>query len=315
MPRCPITLEDIPAGRRYSQAGLRLLDARLKEDLHPLHLTAAEQLQVAAAQADKISIQGIQPKFSAVLRVPERQFKMVDHGGRFILKPCPAEWSEVPANEALTMTLASRSGIDVPAHGLVYAADESLTYFIRRFDRMGRGDKLPVEDFAQLTGQKRDTKYESSMEQVAKVIKSYCTFPAVENVKLARRVIFSFLTGNEDMHLKNFSLVTRDGKVELSPAYDLLNTTIILGKNVKEEIALPVRGKKSNLTRNDLARYFCSERLELGEKVVAKLFQEVIHAAASWPGMIRRSFLSAERQDAYLAVLDERMTRLQPENG
>jgi serine/threonine-protein kinase HipA len=311
MPVCPITLEDIPAGSRYSRAGLRLLDTRLKEDLHPLDLTAAEQLQVAAAQADKISIQGVQPKLSAVLRVKERQFKMVDHGGRFILKPCPAEWPEVPANEALTMTLAGRSGIEVPPHGLIHAVDDSLTYLIRRFDRVGRGDKLPVEDFAQLTGRKRDTKYDGSMERVAEVIRTHCTFPAVENVKLARRVIFNFLTGNEDMHLKNFSLVTRDGRVELSPAYDLLNTSIILGKNTKEEMALPIRGKKSNLTRDDLGRYFCTERLGLEEKVVAKVFDDMIHAAAAWPETIRRSFLSATKQDAYLEMLAQRIARIQ----
>lgn len=311
MTRCPITLEEIPAGTRYSRAGLRLLDPRLKEDLQPLNFTAAQQLQEAAAQADKMSIQGVQPKLSAVLRVKERQFEIVDRGGRYILKPCPAAWAEVPANEALTMTLAGRSGIEVPAHGLIYAADESLTYFIRRFDRVGRGDKLPVEDFAQLTDQKRDTKYESSMERVAKVIETHCTFPAVENVKLARRVIFSFLTGNEDMHLKNFSLITRDGKVELSPAYDLLNTTIILNVNAKEEFALPIHGKKSNLTRNDLARYFCIERLGLEEKLMEKLFQDLLHAATTWPEIIQRSFLSVEKQNAYQVVLNERIARLQ----
>lgn len=311
MPRCPITLDETPAGTRYSRAGLRILDARLKEDLHPLALTAAEQLQVAAAQADKISIQGVQPKFSAVLRVKDRKFEMVDHGGRFILKPCPAEWSEVPANEALTMTLARHVGIEVPPHGLVYAADDSLTYFIRRFDRVGRDDKLPVEDFAQLTGQRRDTKYESSMERVAEVIGRHCTFPALENVKLARRMIFNFLTGNEDMHLKNFSLITRDGKVELSPGYDLLNTTIILGKNAKEETALTINGKKSKLTRDDFVSHFFTGRLGIDQKVVVKLLESMTQAATTWPEVIRHSFLSTGKQDAYLKLLTERLARLQ----
>lgn len=311
MPRCPITLDETPAGARYSRAGLQILDARLKEDLHPLALTAAEQLQVAAAQADKISIQGVQPKLSAVLRVKERKFEMVDHGGRFILKPCPAEWSEVPANEALTMTLAGHVGIEVPPHGLVYAADDSLTYFIRRFDRVGRDDKLPVEDFAQLIGLKRDTKYDSSMERVAEVIRKHCTFPALENVKLARRMIFNFLTGNEDMHLKNFSLITRDGKVELSPGYDLLNTTIILGRNAKEETALPINGKKSKLTRNDFVRHFFAGRLGIDQKVVAKLLEGMTQAATTWPEVIRHSFMSTGKQDAYLKLLTERIARLQ----
>src|SRR5882724_11657416 len=112
-----------------------------------------------------------------------------------------------------------------------------------------------MEDFAQLSGASRDTKYESSMEKVAKVIDAYCTFPVIEQIKLFQRVLFSFLVGNEDMHLKNFSLITRKtGRVDLSPAYDFVNSTIAL-PNAKEEMALPIRGKRSNLTRSDIFDY------------------------------------------------------------
>jgi serine/threonine-protein kinase HipA len=149
------------------------------------------------------------------------------------------------------------------------------------------------------------------MERVAGVVRDFCTFPAVENVELARRVLFNFLTGNEDMHLKNFSLMTLDGKVRLAPAYDLLNTTLVLGTSVREEVALPIRGKKSNLTRNDLVRYFIIERLGLGPKVAAKLFDDMMQAADLWPETIRRSFLSTGKQDTYLKLLAERIARLQ----
>ena len=118
---------------------------------------------------------------------------------------------------------------------------------IRRFDRKGQKAKVAVEDFAQLAGLSRDTKYNYTMEKLVKLIDRFCTFPAVENAKLFKRVIFNFLVGNEDMHLKNYSVITRDDIVELSPAYDLLSSSIVLTGDI-DEIALPLKGKKSNLT-------------------------------------------------------------------
>ena len=102
--------------------------------------------------------------------------------------------------------------------------DGGWIYFVKRYDREGRSGKVHVEDFAQLSGLTRETKYDSSLEKVAQVVEKFSTFPAIEKPKLAKRLLFCFLTGNEDMHLKNFSLWMRDGVVSLSPAYDLLNT-------------------------------------------------------------------------------------------
>ena len=153
----------------------------------------------------------------------------------------------------------------MPVHGRLRAVDGSLTYFIKRFDRQGR-ERQPVEDFAQLSGESRETKYDSSMEKVAGVIEQFCTFPALERVKLFERMLFSFLVGNEDLHLKNFSLITRTQKVELAPAYDFLNATILI-KNPKEELALPLKGKTSRLTRNDFLDYFPCERLQISPTI------------------------------------------------
>ena len=307
MPVCPITLNEFEAGGEdelYSPYGLRRLHKQL-EGLQPLAFSAEGQRRKAAAQADKISIQGVQPKLSVVLRVKGRRFEVVDSGGRFILKPCPAEWNEVPENEALTMALADNCGIKVPDHGLVASSDGSWTYWIRRFDRTGRRDRVPLEDFAQLQERTRDTKYQSSMERVIATIDQFCTFPAVEKRRLAHRVLFCFLTGNEDMHLKNFSLITTSGKVELSPAYDLLNTSIVL-RDPKEEMALPIRGKKSNLTREDLVDYFCGERCGLSPKVLKALLEELGASAEKWPAVIRRSFLGEEMRGKYLGLLEKR---------
>jgi len=311
MPVCPITLNEFEAGREdelYSRYGLRRLHKQLV-GLQPLAFSVEDQRREAAARADKMSIQGVQPKLSVVLRVKNGRFEVVDSGGRFILKPCPAEWKEVPENEALTMSLADTCGIKVPDHGLVASSDGSWTYWIRRFDRTGRKDRVPLEDFAQLQERTRDTKYQSSMERVIATIDQFCTFPSVEKRRLARRVLFCFLTGNEDMHLKNFSLITTSGKVELSPAYDLLNTSIVL-RDPKEEMALPIRGKRSNLTRIDLVDYFCGERCGLPPKALEALLEGLETSADKWPDVIRRSFLGKEMRGKYLGLLEKRSERL-----
>jgi serine/threonine-protein kinase HipA len=305
--RCPLSYEPLPAGVDYSAEGLRLLDRRLGS-LARLEFTAEQQRQEAIRRVGKMSIQGLQLKLSAVLRIKEGRFKVVDHGGRFILKPPSADYPELPENEDVTMRLAALVGIEVPVHGMVRAIDGSLTYFIRRFDREGHA-RLPLEDFAQLTGATRDTKYNSSMEKVAAVVDQFCTFPALERVKLFERTLFSFLVGNEDMHLKNFSLLTRGGKVQLAPAYDFLNTTIALA-NPREELALPLNGKKARLTRKDLVDYFARQRLKINDRMVAEVLTRFRTALPVWRELLERSFLSPALKRNFLRTIAERSRRV-----
>jgi serine/threonine-protein kinase HipA len=303
MSRCPISYEEIPDGTRYSREGLKRLSRRLR-DLHDLPYSAEEQRREAVARASRMSVQGMQPKLSARLNVARGLFDIVNAGGEYILKP-QTHYAQVPENEDLSMRLAETVGIGVPLHGLLHSRDGSLTYVIRRFDRAGRKGKIALEDFAQLSGRSRDTKYDSSMEQVTDVIDRFATFPAVEKVKLFRRTLFSFLIGNEDMHLKNFSLIRRNGKVELSPAYDLLNTTIAMG-NVKEELALPLDGKKRNLTRRLLVEYFGYERLGLPARVVTEVLSDFAAAMDTWETRIRGSFLTGAMQEKYIHLASQR---------
>lgn len=305
--RCPLTYEPCTPGA-YSRAGLRRLSPRL-HTLHPLAFTTASLRREAVARAAKMSIQGVQPKVSAVLKVKAGRFDLIDRGGRYILKPQIVEYPEVPENEDVTMRMAALAGIEVPLHGLLYTKDGDLCYFIKRFDRAGRSKKRPVEDFAQLTGRNRETKYDASMEQVAGIINQFCTFPAVERVKLFRRTLFAFLTGNEDMHLKNFSLITREDIVSLSPAYDLLNTTIAL-PNPTEELALPLRGKKSKLKRGDLIDYYGRERLKLTPKAIDRVLSDLESILPHWFDLLNRSFLSFLKRATYRDVLQLRTDRL-----
>jgi serine/threonine-protein kinase HipA len=246
---------------------------------------------------------------SARLKIKEAQFELVDQGGQFILKPQSQFYPELPENEAITMTLAATIGIDVPVHGLVYSKDGSMTYFIRRFDRKGHRDKIAIEDFAQLSLRSRRTKYDSSMEKVVKVIQEFCTFPQVEAVKLLRLTLFNYLVGNEDMHLKNFSVIRLGEKIVLSPAYDLLNTTIAQ-KNTKEELALPLNGKKNNVKRADFLRYFGEDILGLNGKIIDSVLNEIRAQQGGWDRLIRISFLSESMKESYLSLLNERRQRL-----
>lgn len=308
MSYCPITLEPIERDQTYSANGLRQLHPKLA-GLKALEFSNQEQLREARLRADKMSIQGVQPKLSAVLRLREQRFEFVDQGGRFILKPNPAQFEEVPANEALTMTMARAVGIEVPAHGLVPAIDRSWLYFVKRFDRAGRTTRIHVEDFAQLSEATRETKYDSSLERVAQLIDDYCTFPALEKPKLAKRLLFCFLTGNEDMHLKNFSVWLREGVVALTPAYDLLNTTLVL-ENATEETALPLNGRKKNLTRKLWLNYLCQERLGLKAIQVESLQEELQQRLPFFRELIERSFLSDGMKTQYLKILNDRRRRL-----
>lgn len=305
---CPILYIEC-GNEKYSRAGLKKLSKNLVQ-LKEFPYTQEEQLRECAARADKISVQGVQPKLSAKLNVKLECFEIVDRYGEFILKPQHNFYPELPENESLTMKLAETIGIEVPLNGMIYSIDGKLTYFIKRFDRLGKNKKLAVEDFAQLAGKSRETKYDYSMERVVNILDTFCTFPAIEKVKLFRLTVFNFLIGNEDMHLKNFSLITRNNKIELSPAYDLLNTSIVLAGE-PEEIALTLGGKKKNLTAELLIDYFGKERLKLNNRIIAQIIDKIKSELDNWYKLINFSFLSPSMKEKYLNLLKSRKTQLE----
>ena len=300
MNRCPITYE-LCGNNKYSEKGLRMIAPKLT-NLNDLPYTAAELRQEAANRAKKLSIQGVQPKLSATISVVEQEFKIVDQFGTYIIKPQNDLFPELPQNEDVTMKMAKAFGLDVPFHGMLYAKDGSLSYFIKRFDRYGKGKKIATEDFAQLTGNTRDTKYRFTMEKLVLVIDEFCSFPAIEKADFFKRVLFCYVTGNEDMHLKNFSLITKNGKTTLTPIYDFLNSSIVI-KNPEEEIALTLKGKKSNLKATDFIDYYAKERLQLNEKTVVTILEQMENAIPKWKELLEISFLSDEMKEKYLELL------------
>lgn len=300
MNRCPITYE-LCGTHRYSAKGLRMIAPKLTH-LNDLPYTAAELRQEAANRAKNLSIQGVQPKLSAAISIVDQEFKIVDQFGTYIVKPQNDLFPELPENEDVTMRMAKVLGLEVPFHGMLYGEDGSLSYFIKRFDRYGKGKKLATEDFAQLTGNTRDTKYRFTMEKLVPVIDEYCSFPAIEKADFFKRVLFCYVTGNEDMHLKNFSLITKNHKTTLTPVYDYLNSTIAI-KYPEEEIALTLKGKKSNLKASNFIEYYAKERLLLNEKTIATTLQQLKKATPKWKELIEISFLSNEMKEKYLNLL------------
>lgn len=213
----------------------------------------------------------------------------MDQFGNYIIIPQNDLFRELPQNEDVTMRMAKKYGLDVPFHGMVYAKDGSLSYFIKRFDRYGKGKKIVTEDFAQLTGNTRDTKYRFTIEKIVNVMDEFCTFPAIEKADFFKRVLFCFITGNEDMHLKNFSLITKGGKTTLTPVYDFLNSSIAF-KNPEEEMALTLNEKKSNFKKADFINYYAKERLGLSDKTVDSILANMIKCLPEWKELIEISF-------------------------
>ena len=307
MNRCPITYE-LCGTEKYSEKGLRLIAPKLTT-LKELPFSAAEQRQEAANRAKKLSIQGVQPKLSAVISVVNQQFEIVDQFGNYIIKPQNDLFPELPENEDVTMKMAKYFGLEVPLHGMVYSNDGSLSYFIKRFDRYSKGKKYATEDFAQLTGNSRDTKYNFTMEKVVNVIEEFCTFPAIEKADFFKRVLFCFITGNEDMHLKNFSVITKAGKTTLTPVYDFLNSSIAI-KNPEEELALSLKGKMSNFKSKDLIDYYAKERLGLNEKIIDAILFDMNKNKSKWIELVEISFLSDGMKEKYLKLMKNRFDRI-----
>lgn len=305
---CPITYESC-GDSRYAINGIKRFSRRLKT-LNDFPYSASEQRTEAALRASKMSVQGIQPKLSVRLNLKQASFEITDKGGRYLIKPQHDTYPELPENEDLSMRLAELVGISVPLHGLIYCKDKTFSYVIKRFDREGKSGKLATEDFAQLSGMDRDTKYNFSMEKLVPIL-DMCTFPAVERVRLFRRSIFNFLIGNEDMHLKNFSLITRSNKIELSPAYDFLSTTtafLSIGKQIDgiEEVALSIKGKKRKLTRKIWIDYFGMDRLQLNSAVIAEELTRFSNSFNQWYELIKKSFLSEATQEIYSSLIEQR---------
>lgn len=258
------------------------------------------------------TVTGVQAKLSLHLaagsgRNMPRRFTIVGLWGDYILKPPSAYYPQLPEVEDLTMHLAELAGIKVVPHSLIRMKSGNLAYITRRIDRV-KQSKLHMEDMCQLTERLTEEKYNGSHEQIGKAILKYSANPGLDLVNFCELIVFSFLTGNADMHLKNFSLLHQPqiGAV-LAPAYDLLSTRLVNPAD-DEDLALALNGKRKRLKRADFETAF--RTMGLDKKQQDNIFRKMLKAKGKWQEFIPQSFLSPVLKEAYLSLIAQRFIRI-----
>ena len=260
----------------------------------------------------QIAVTGVQPKLSLeIAKNPEdqkeRRFTIVGLWGGYILKPPTKQFPSLPELEDLTMNLATLSKIDTVPHSLIRLNNGKLAYITKRIDR-AEGKKIHMEDMCQLTERLTEFKYRGSYEQIGKAIQKYSANPGLDLINFFEQLLFSFLTGNADMHLKNFSLINNPvlGYV-LTPAYDMLSTKLVMEED-DEDLALTLNAKKKMLKRKDFIAAF--NLFEIPEKTQNNTFAKLERTIPSWFKMIEISFLPSEMKEAYADLIKDRAKRL-----
>ena len=258
------------------------------------------------------TLTGVQAKLSLDINKGRKKetdrFTIVGLWGRYILKPQTERFPYLPEVEDLTMHLAELAKIRTVPHCLVRFADGELCYITRRVDRTSKGEKLPMEDMCQLAERLTEHKYKGSYEQIAKVIQKHSSAPKLDLVNYWELVVFSWITGNADMHLKNFSLYSRQsGIYTLSPAYDMLSTALVMPEDT-EELALTLNGRKRKIKKSDFE--VAMQASGLDRKVMDNVFNKFLKAQDKWFEFINGSFLPDDMQERYRVIIADKLAML-----
>lgn len=310
MAKCLCCYKELPEGRVdfHASCAKRIFGTI---DIPVLPYTHTEMKDLAKQIIrSQTTVTGVQAKLSMdIERVQKhRRFTIVGLWGRYILKPQTDLYPSLPELEDVTMHLAEQAHIQVVPHTLVRLADGQLSYLTRRIDRTDLGEKLPMEDTCQLMDRLTEYKYRGSYEQIAHTILRYSSAPMLDVVNFWEVVLFSWLTGNSDMHLKNFSLFAPDEQhFQLTPAYDLLSTLLVMPDDT-EEVALTLNGKKRNINRKDFE--IAMQTSGLSEKVISTILTKYIALVPQWEITLRQSFLSEDMQEAYCKLIQQRLLQL-----
>lgn len=260
-----------------------------------------------------MTVPGVQAKISLRLEKEKEQkqrLTVVGWWGNFILKPPVEQYTQMPENESFTMKLAELYKIKVVPNALIRLQSGELAYITKRVDRDWKGNKIHMEDLCQLSEKLTEMKYRGSLEQVGKNILKYSSSPLLDITFFLELSVFCFLTGNADMHLKNFSLIdVGDRQMAFSPAYDLLNTRIFIPESQdNEELALTVNGRKGKLHRGDFE--VLGRNLGLNQKQIQNSLNRFKNKQNIFEGLLEKCFLSDENKEAYENVFTERLERL-----
>lgn len=265
-------------------------------------------LQVVRSQ---VTVTGVQPKLSVDLEKEangKKRFTIVGLWGKYILKPQTELYVNLPENEDLTMHLATMVNIKTVPHSLIRFKDGSLAYITRRIDRDKKKGKIPMEDMCQLTEKLTEQKYKGSHEQIAKIIMLHSAYPVLDLLTYFEVLLFCYLTGNADMHLKNFSLYKPANEYILAPAYDLLSTKLVLPDD-KDELALTLNAKKRKLKKSDFNHLLNTYKID--EKVIENIYEKYRKIVPQWLNFIDTSLLPQQMKEEYKSIINKRKSILE----
>jgi len=268
-----------------------------------IRLSLAEVPIQAQKMAGRMSISGVQPKLSMARK--GNTLIPIGSGGQYILKPQTQTYRNLPENEQLCMNIAARLDINMPAHGLFDLTDGTKAYVVRRFDRTMKGERRRCEDFSQILGS--TDKYAGSVEQIGKRIRGISEVPGLDAQLLFERVLLSFLIGNGDAHLKNYSMLETDaGALRLSPAYDIVCSKLLIPD--EEDSALTINGKHNRIKRDDFYAY--AKTLGIPERVRDAILYRMKGIVEIARHDVPGSYLPAEDQQRMLDIVEERWDRI-----
>jgi len=261
------------------------------------------------------SVTGVQAKMSLDVNRGSKnepaRFTIVGLWGKYIFKPQSAKYSNLPELEDLTMKMAEIAHIRTARHTLIRLADGELGYLTLRMDRGRKGEKISMLDMCQLTNRLTEHKYYGTYQQLAETIKKYSSAPMLDVQRFWEIVLFSWMTGNSDMHCKNFSLIdSGNGEYVLSPAYDLL-AVLLADPQDPEEMAMSfsLGGKKNGFNRNTFMSAFTQSGIPA--TVADRIINRMAGYLPDWKRLISHSFLSEKMQIAYCSLLDKRREALE----
>lgn len=261
----------------------------------------ADLSRQAQKLAGKLSISGVQPKLSVQFDKKGGELIVVTEGGEYILKSQTSAFPHIPENEQCCMDIAEKLEIDIPPHCLLTLKDGSFAYVVKRFDREG-GEKYHQEDFAQILGM--NDKYKGSAEQIGRTLRGISSAPGLDGQLFFERIVFNFIVGNGDAHLKNYSILYKGGDIRLAPAYDIVCSKLVIPE--EEDSAIPLNGKRNNLKRSDFDRL--ADYLNIPMKIRYEKFE---NAFVLIKEVIESSKIEKQKQEQFIKIVRERLSRLE----
>lgn len=251
-------------------------------------------------------ITGVQPKLSLWLEKNKNnvRYTFVENTSNYIIKPQSKAYLSLPENEDLCMHMANEVGIEVAKHGLIRLKSGSIAYITKRFDR-DNNIKIATEDLCQLSENLTEHKYRGSYEKMGKTISKHSSQSGLDSLHYFQLVLFSFIIGNADMHLKNFSMMEKDNGVFcLSPAYDILSTKLVI-PDENEQMALNINGKKNKVSKKDFN--LLGESLNLTQKQVVTCYDAMIENQNKMDWWIDHSFIPFEQKNNLKELINQRL--------